>query len=480
MNKGNLIVLLESLSAYELNRVHKFISSPYFNKSSKIIALFEALKKDLNKSKIKDKEYYYKLATGEKSYSDQKFRNLASDLFQLCLQFLAQEEYEENEQHKANNLITSVDKRELKPLYSKAINTANKWIARNNLRDGNHFLQSFYLEKNIFNLESEFERKIKTKKKNREVDVLRINDNLDYFYMIEKLKYYNTYLSHKRLFESEYEFPYIDKVLAIVKMHQKDLPPVLRIYYEIYKTSINSDDTDSYRNLKILIKRYYHLFDTRDAKTIHESLINFTIRQINKGNADFYQEMLDVYSEGIENKAILEKGKLSPTSYRNIVSIALRLKKIDWTKQFIEDKINLLDEKFQDNAYQYNLAVFHFYKKDYKRVIETVRNVEFEDPLYANVSKTMLMVSYYELYDEEALMYFSDSFSAYMRRSKGISEKIRREYLNLIKYMKTLNKARYNPDLLPKLKQKILDTKELASRQWFLEKLKDIKLPNET
>lgn len=479
MNRSNLIILLESLSPYELNRIHKFVASPYFNKSKKIISLFEAIKSDLNKAKLRKKEFYYKRATGESNYNDQKFRNLSSDLFKLTLAFLAQEEFEEDYRYKANTLITSVDKRELKPLFEKATNTAYKWRDKVELRDGDYFLYNFHLEKNIFNLESEFEKKQSSKKENREQDVLKINDNLDYFYMIEKLKYYNTYLSHKSLYQSTAEFPYIDKVLAIVKMHQHELPPALRIYYEIYKTAINSDDLKSYRNLKILVRRYHNLFNRKDAKNIYESLINFTIKQVNKGNNDFYNELLDVYSEGIETSLILEKGKLSPTSYRNIVTIGLRQKKFDWVLEFINEKKVLIDEQYRENAYNYAVSLFYFYKKDFKKVIESVRDIEFEDTLYANMSKSMVMFSYYELYDEEALMYFADSFSMYLRRSKNISDSKKREFQNLIRFTKRMNKSRYDPSKLVKIKQDVLAAKAISSKQWLLEKLKDVKLPNE-
>lgn len=479
MENSNLIILLSSFSVYEMNKFHKFVISPYFNKSESIIRFFERLKIDLAKNQLQEKPDYFEIVFDSKEYDDQKFRNLVSDLFHLGLQFLAQEEFAEDNRYKANKLLTSVGNRELKKLFDKAISTSQKWTKKSELRDGNFFLNSFNIEKNILNLESEFDIKTRSKKGSVEEDILRINDNLDYFYMIEKLKYYNTYLSYKKIFKSTQDFPYVDKVLAIIKMHEKDLPVALRIYYEIYKTSVNPEDIKSYHNLKVLVKRYYHLFDEKDAKNMFESLVNFTIKQINNGNTSFHEEFLTVYEEGIINGVILDKGKLSPTSFRNVVTIAARSKKFDWTTKFIEKNINLIDLKHRDNAYQYNLAIVYFYSKDYKKVIEVLREVEFEDPLYANMSKTMVMVSYCELFDDEALFYFADSFSMYLRRSKNLSDFRKREFQNLIKFIKKLSKGRYDPSILPKLKEDVMNTKELASKQWLLDKLENVKLPNE-
>lgn len=479
MKDNNLLILLKNLSAYEMNKLRKFIVSPYFNKSQKIIDLFDTLKSDVLKSTLKTKEYYYSKIYINEDYNDQKYRNLNSDLFQLTLKFLAQEEYEKDHRSQANNLIVSVQERELKPLFKKSISTALKMMDKVPYQDGYSYLQKFNLEKNIFNLTTEFEKKTTIRKNERGITVLKINDNLDYFYMIEKLKYYNYYLSLKRIINIDYEFPYIKRVLAIVKTHQKTLPPALQIYFEMYKTSLDSNNMESYENLKILINKFIHLFTPLDAKGVYESLINFSVKQINGGNPNFYQEMIDIYSAGIENGAILDKGYLSPSSFRNIVAIGLRLKNIEWTENFIKSKINLLEPQLQENAYKFNLARLYFYKNDFEKVIETVREVEFKDPIYANVSKTLIMLSYYELFDEEALIYFSESFSVYVRRSTGISERVKKDFLNLIKFTKRLSKARYDKSSLPKLKVEILRTEQLASKQWFLEKLKDVKLPNE-
>ena len=479
MKQTNLITLLQSFSVYELNKLRKYIISPYFNSSKRIINLFEALRSDILKNKLSSKEKYYQNAYPKHQFNDQKFRNLNSDLFQLTLKFIAQEEYEKDFQEQANNLIASVKEREVKAIYDKAISTSHKWMDKIKIEDGNTFLQKFNLEKNIFNLTSEFEKKTTIKKSESDITVLKINDNLDFFYMIEKLKYYNSYLSWKRLIKSDYEFPYIDRVLAIVRTHKHGLPPALQIYYEIYKTLTNQDDIESYEKLKALTKQYQHLFTQQDVKEIYESMTNFTINQINNGNEDFYEELLQTYSSGIASGAMLQNGFLSPTSFRNICALGLRMKRFEWVEEFITERLDLLEPEYQSNAFKFNMARVHFYKKNHKQVIETVREVDFVDPLYAHVSKSMILISYYELFDEEALIYFADSFSTYMRRSKSSSEKKRKDYLNFIKYIKQLNKARYNPELLPKIKSDIINATNIASKPWFLEKLANIKLPNE-
>ena len=297
--------------------------------------------------------------------------------------------------------------------------------------------------------------------------------------MIEKLRYYNSYLSWKTITKIEYEFPYIDKVIAIVKTYRKILPPALQIYYHIYKISIDNSDTRSYFDLKSLIKQHFELFDKYEQAMVYSFLLNFTIKQVNKGSSTFFEEVIEVYVDGIDSKAIFEDGYLSPTSFRNVVSTGLLLKRFDWTKQFINEKLQFIQEAYRDNAFKYNMARYYFYIKDYKKLIESLREVEFDDNLYAALSKSMLLVAYYEQFEEEALINYAESFAAWLRRTAGLTDKVRADLKKLIKFIKILNKARYQPNLLPALKQDIINSKALPSRQWFLDKLKDIKLPNE-
>ena len=477
--KNNLLSLLDTFDKYELNKLHKFVVSPYFNKSQKIIQLYELLKVDVIKKKIKQKEHYFAKIYLSEVYDDQKFRNLTSDLLNLVIKYLIQTEFEKDTQSQANYLLNSAKENRLTDFQDKAVSTANKLMAKNKLRNSQYFLNNYKLENNIYQLTNEFDRKAGISKSKNTVDILKINDHLDYFYMIEKLRYYNSYLSWKTITKIEYEFPYIDKVIAIVKTYRKILPPALQIYYHIYKISIDNSDTRSYFDLKALIKKHFELFDKYEQAMVYSFLLNFTIKQVNKGSSTFFEEVIEVYVDGIDSKAIFEDGYLSPTSFRNVVSTGLLLKRFDWTKQFINEKLQFIQEAYRDNAFKYNMARYYFYVKDYKKLIESLREVEFDDNLYAALSKSMLLVAYYEQFEEEALINYAESFAAWLRRTAGLTDKVRADLKKLIKFIKILNKARYQPNLLPALKQDIINSKALPSRQWFLDKLKDIKLPNE-
>src|SRR5690606_2223412 len=121
---------------------------------------------------------------------------------------------------------------------------------------------------------------------------------------------------------------------------------------------------------------------------------------------------------------------LTPWSFKNIVTNGLRLSEFDWVEKFIHDYSSRLDEKHRENAVTFNLAQLFFYKKDYPKVISHLSQVEYEDITYNLNSKTLLMASYFELDELEALNSLLDTFRVYLNRNKKIPATRRKHYLN--------------------------------------------------
>lgn len=473
ISSTKLLEILKTFDVYELNRLEKFIQSPYFNANKRLIEVFSFLKPRVHKELSKQKVWTSVYGKGV-PYNDQKLRLAFSDILKLTVEYLGYESYKSNEIVKLNTELKVLSERKLEIQYNAKQKQIGKILANSSIRNSDYFYNNFIYERTKYNLKSLFDHKTEFKKS--VLHYFDINRNLDSFYLSEKLKWYCYYLTWSRMQSFQDNIEYIDLILKIIDEMQDQAPIILQIYYKIYETTVDLDNHDAYDKLKKLVLDYSHTFEKAEAKSMYESMINFSIRQINKGKTKYHEEVLNLYVSGITTKILLDKHKnLSPTAFRNIVVLGLRLQKFDWVKSFIENQIILIDEKFRDNAYKFNIARFHFYKKEYDKVILVTQEVEFNDPLYAHVSKLMLLLSYYETNDDTALYYFADSFNIYVKRQKGISDRVRKEYQNLIRLTKKLAKARYDKNLLLKLKEEVENTKELASRQWFSEKLKDVK-----
>ena len=278
--------------------------------------------------------------------------------------------------------------------------------------------------------------------------------------------------SKTKTFLYDYKMLFIDEIIEHVEKHDySDVPPIL-IYYQILLTYREPEDKKHYDKLKELIEQFIQLFPESEAKEIIDATLNYSIKRMNAGEEEYIREAFNLYVKSLESGLLLVKGNITPWSFKNIVTIGLRLKEFDWIENFIHKYSALLDERYRDNAITFNLAQLYFYKKDYSKVISQLSHVEYEDMTYNLNSKTLLMASYYELDELEALGSLLDTFRVYLSRNKELPPTRRKHYLNTISIVRKLSRiAPGDKKEIEKLQKEIDNTQGVVSKNWILEKL---------
>ena len=187
----------------------------------------------------------------------------------------------------------------------------------------------------------------------------------------------------------------------------------------------------------------------------------------------FAQENFELWEHSLKTDVILINGELSPWAFKNIITLALRLGKYTWVERFIWDyghKINIL---YRENAINYNLASLYFYQKDYDKVIPLLQKVQFDEQTYGLGAKSILLASYYELDEFDPLFSHIESFKAFVKRSKSITNDRKISYLELNKFTKALTSFRHDKNSLHKLRSTI-EQSQTASKNWLLEKIDEL------
>jgi hypothetical protein len=353
-----------------------------------------------------------------KTYNDARFRKLNSDLLKLYEKFLAQETYELNPLHQASYLMESISTRKIEKLYNTVVSSVKRLSNRQLERSSSFYFYQYQLEKNQYNLTSEFEKKFKKKSKYSRLNIEEIAKNLDIFYLGEKLKLYCTLLSWKNVFNLDTDLLFMDEIIGHVEAFDYEEYPAIAIYYQVYKSYVERDNIDHFYKLKDLISEHIESFPPDEAKDIYGSAQNFCIRKINEGKKDFLKENLDLYKESIKNGVLFSNDEFSPTTFRNIVISAANLNEYDWAENFIHQHQNKLAEKHRANAVTFNMARLSWYRKDYTKVIEYLQNVEFADMIYELNSKTILIATYYETNEMDPLESLLESFKVFLVRNK--------------------------------------------------------------
>jgi hypothetical protein len=472
MTDSKLITLLSTFNKYELNRLRKYVESPFFNENTLLVDLFDVIDKFLrsNKTILEQKEVWSKIFD-KKPYDDTKFRRLCSDLNRLAQDFLTIEDF--------RNQPLAFESYQLRLLNSKGLDKHYLAVERNVERDRNKLKlrDSMYYYNNSM---LEYERHLYLEKhsvmRTKKVNLSNADLQMDYFFLSLKLKNYCDAINYKNILNIDISIGMIEELLEIVKLDKYQAIPAIAIYYQILLTLLYREDEVHFYKLKKLLNENNFKFQQQEMRNMYIFAQNYCIKKINSGDAKYYKELFDIYKTLIETKIILNKGVIVPWDYKNITSVGLRVGEYKWVEKFINDYNQYLPKDYKNNAYTYNLAILHFYKKDYNEVIFLLRDMTYKDVFDALQGRWLLLKTYYELGEDDALDALIDSFRIFLRRNKSISKSYQKMYMNAIKFLQKIMKIPYEGRAAAeKLEVQIKECTPIAERRWLLQKLEEIR-----
>ena len=264
------------------------------------------------------------------------------------------------------------------------------------------------------------------------------------------------------------------EIIRFLSAYPVDDIPELAIYYYSFLTLYEEDNVANYYKLRDLLDKYGKDMPRQEAIEIIDSALHYCTGKFNRGHREFYQEYFDVFAFALDYDIFSLNNEFAPWRYNNIVGVALRLDKLAWAEQFVEEYKHLLPPDTRQNTYSFNLARVYRFQKNYPKALALLHGVEYEDIGYNLISKMMLTITYFELDEFDALDAFIESFRIFLKRNeKKISAQRRTSYLNLLHYVRALTR------LIPgdkaareKLRQSIENDKSMiVNHEWLLEKL---------
>jgi len=472
MESTRIYKILQGLSASQQNRFLKFIKSPYHNVNARIEQLAVYLIENTrNKAPLIPKQDIWCKVELKVAYSDLKFRKLCNELLERFEKYLIIENLETNKILQSNLLLDSIRKNKHELLAEKHIAKSSKSITRVMDQSSDYYLQKYFYEKTIQNLKTNYEKKVDLKK-GKARSYIDLTENLDAFYTIEKLRIAIDQRTWQKMYKTEEK---IDLGIPIETIDQYKFSnnPSVKIYKLMFELYQEEEGTDNYYSLKTIAMSNIDSFPKDEQRGIFDVLVSYCIKLVNKGEIKYLHETLQLYDWGIQKSILLNKGKLSPTTFRNYVVAGLRISEFDKVENFIKQNLNLLDEDRKENALNFNLARVEFYRKNFKNVLSYLNKVNYDDIWYNVNAKMLMLASYYDLGESLVLESALDAYIAFLRRDKTLDVVRRNSYLNFALLLKKLiycqTKAKAE-----KLELKIKNTKQLYSKDWLKEKIDEL------
>lgn len=477
MLSDKLLSLLSSFSKSKLNSFKKYLSSPFFNENKDLIILFEMIHKQLSSSSSNGndlsalkKEAVWKKLYPQKKYADVQLRRLCSDLTKIAQSFLAYHQFKKTPFQEDTLLLSAINKPDLDKHFAAVVRQTKVMQEKAGFRDADFHYNTFLIEQNCHkHLEL-------LKKKPENLENLENADyHLDCFYITKKLMNYCDFLGYKNILSFEINAQLFPSFLELIKNSEFRKEPSVNAYFLVAQMLLHPDDESHAIALKQLLFEQSDKFSKVELKLLYVHLKNYYITiKINAGLHEYYTNLFEIFEMQINQGNILDNDVVSAQNYKNIISVGLHLKQFDWVEQFIQTFTEKLPKENQDNNLKYNLAKVYFYKEDYPKVIEQLREVEYKTPEHSLGGKLMLLKTYYELKESMALDSLIDSFSIYLRRNRLISKEMKQQCMNVLRFTKKLtNIPQYDKNALEKIKIQIENSKALAAKNWLLEKVEE-------
>lgn len=480
MINNKLLSILEKLTKYDLNQLRKYIASPFFNENEKVMQLFDLLDIRLrSKNSIQTKEdweefvrfAWNKIYSPKIKYNDVKFRRLCSDLNKLAQDFLGYKEYELQPLSQFNFILKALNERNLNKHFLAVEKQARNVNSKAKYRNADTFWENFRLEYERHNYLERNAARHSFKGNHNEAD-----HYLDCYYWSNKLRMYSEALNNRSILNIDININLINELLDVVKDSDLIKVPAIAIYYHIIMAFQAPNEVQHFTAIIELTDNYGHQFPQTELRSIYIFAQNYCIRKINSGNLEYYEQLFNIYKSLLDKEIIFINKQLTPSNYKNIVTVGLFVKEYDWIENFILDYNHRLPKPYRNSALTYNLANLYFNQKEFGKVIEQLQQMEYKDAFDSLSSRWLLLKTYYELRETDAFDALKDSFSIFIRRNKSLSERNKEKYLNAVRFIGKIMRIAYSDKKsYENLLQQLNDTRIIIDKRWLLSKLEEVK-----
>ena len=273
--------ILQSIERKKLNRFTKFINSPYFNINKSLIKLGELLVTSIKSEKVyQSKEEIWSQLFGDAvPFEDLRFRKICNELLERFERFLVNEELNSLKLLQANLLLDSIKELKLNSLVDKQVKKSERIINREIDKSAEYYLRVYFNKKRLQSLKSNYEKKVDIKNSLSQMTYLDLSQNLDSFYVIEKLRHATDILAWRKLYKTDIELD-LGFTLALIEKYQLEKIPAVKVYSLMYKLMSGEGDYNDYWELKSLSEQYIDNFPREEQREVIDTLLSLSLIHI--------------------------------------------------------------------------------------------------------------------------------------------------------------------------------------------------------
>ncbi|MEO8513770.1 MAG: hypothetical protein ABI543_09435 [Ignavibacteria bacterium] len=467
MQNYKLFDVLKILNKKEFKLLGEFVNSPYFNKSIRVITLYNLLAKYYPLFKNRNltiEKLFSGIYHGEK-YDYHKINNVISDLYQVTENFIIQQHQENDSDSRDMALITGLSR--INRLYEQKYNKRLNHLNTSGLKD-DHYLYNMYL------LNENYLRYITPLKPLSDLKLIqKMHDNFLDHAVIKLIKIYNLMLHETAQSRITFDLKWKDEILNYIDKSDPGSNPALFIFGSIFRLLL-TQDIKYYNELKELKKKYLLSLKFPDQLALYTHMYDFAAYMVNfKGDDSFNRDMFEIFTEQIELKIMTKENFLYP-NFMNVVKIACRVGEYNYAEKFIKEFEVSIPPAEKTNVLSFCHGVIENAKGNLKGALKYFSKSNFQNFIFKVQVKIMLLVIYYKLGMYEQALGIIDTFRHFLRNEENLLPGQSRSYNIFLKLMSDLVKLKESSnesDKVYQLKKLYLEAQQIPLNPFRIRKL---------
>ncbi|KAA0209876.1 hypothetical protein FBQ84_06275 [Ignavibacteria bacterium CHB1] len=493
MFKAKAFEILETLTEKEYSLFKDYLESPFFNSNQRLVKLLVFLKQfypEFNQDEL-TRELVHKEIYGKIKFSDAKIRVLFSEFNEKLENFMSQISYETKFVEKKFNLIEQLDKRKLGKREEEVLEKLEDELKSQEL-NLDLLLNLMRLESERFNYQ--LNHKFLSTVKNTRSDIYCLIKRGEYFVqfiildvlkstdiLYKYIKYNDQKIDDTMLIKFISTLD-IKKILKDIQGFKSEYSDVLTIYYKFYLAFSELDNHKFYLDFKNTVLKDQSLKGTEIKKFFIAKLIDYCITKNTYSIKRAYEnDLFDIYNVYLREEMYLSPRNqfFYPDLFRNIVFLALRLKKFDWCREFIDGYSHTLHPEIRQSMVNYSMSQILFREGDFENSLIYLNKVKFDAFIFKYDVRNLSLMLNYELKNYDIVEMQIDAYRHFIKYDQNTQDFKKVGVNNFIKVINSLllMLSSVSNDLdfqKSKILKEINSLPELHFRSWLKRKAEEI------
>lgn len=448
--------IFSSLSEEKQKAFLAFAQIPQFNPSNKVKEFIASL---INQPQITNKKELYEIIYATKSYNDVDLRMILSKAYFLCIQYIATDALLNNLSD-TYKIVLDKQVNEKKDLLNKL-----KEELSNDKQSVAFFKNAYFYENQKF--EYEYQHQLSSKRQ-ISLDFKDLDQAQETYFLIEKLKILLVKVNYAAMVQQEGNYAFTQN-LQVILANIENIPALAQLYVNCINLYLEPQNADNFLQMNELLASYEENIAEKELRELYKHVQNYCIRMINQGNSLYLKHLFTIYEKMFANKTILENNQLSQWTLKNVVAAGIRLQEFEKTTAIIENYKDYIVSNERESAYHYNTACINFERREFSACLINLQKVYFKDIFYQLGTKVLIAKTYFEIEDDDGLLYTLDNIKKLLTRKKDLTERHINTHKNFAKFIKKIRFAQKQDNA--KLLSLLESTKLVAERAWLLSKL---------